>query len=127
MRIDHIALWTERPEELRAFYVRYFDGVSGEKYVNPARGFESYFVSFGDGCRLELMRRRDIEGRPAVDRPGLCHLAFGAASREEVLALTGRLRSDGYRIAGEPRVSGDGYFESVAVDPDGNLVEIVFK
>lgn len=128
MRIDHIALWTEHLEELRAFYVRYFGGVSGEKYVNPTKGFESYFVSFGDGSRLELMRRRDIGGGwPAADRPGLCHLAFGAASREDVLALTGRLRSDGYRIAGEPRTSGDGYFESVAADPDGNLVEIVFK
>ena len=62
MRIDHIALWTEHLEELRAFYVRYFGGVSGEKYVNPTKGFESYFVSFGDGSRLELMRRRDIGG-----------------------------------------------------------------
>lgn len=127
MQIGHVALWTERLEELRAFYVRYFGGLSNEKYVNPAKGFESYFVSFGGGCRLELMRRTDIRTRPEEPHLGLCHLAFDASGREEVLALTERLRADGYRIVGEPRTSGDGYFESVVADPDGNPVEIVFK
>lgn len=130
MRIDHIALWTGRLEELRAFYVAYFGGRSNEKYTNEAKGFESYFIRFDDGCRLELMRRSDIDdraGRNSAERPGLCHLAFGCASREEVLALTERLRTDGHTVVGEPRTSGDGYFESVVEDPDGNRVEIVFK
>lgn len=127
MRLDHIALWTQQLEELREFYVRYFGGVSNAKYTNPAKGFESYFIAFGDGCRLEIMRREDItEPLPRLCL-GLCHLAFGCDSREEVLALTERLRADGYRIIGEPRTSGDGYFESVVADPDGNPVEIVFK
>ena len=127
MQLAHIALWTQRLEELRDFYVRYFGGVSNDRYVNPAKGFESYFIRFGDGCQLELMRRTGIREQTAGPRLGLCHFAFGLGSREEVLALTERLRADGHLIAGEPRTSGDGYFESVAADPDGNLIELVYK
>lgn len=127
MKIAHIALWTQRPDLLRDFYVEYFDGVSGEKYCNPAKGFESYMIRFCDGCSLELMRRRDITSAAAGERLGLCHVAFDAASREEVLALTERLRADGFRVAGEPRTTGDGYFESVIADPDGNLIEITSR
>ncbi len=124
MRIDHLALWTERLEELRDFYIRYFGGCSNEKYVNPAKGFESCFIAFGDGSRLELMRRTDVRTRAAQPQLGLCHLAFGCSSRDEVTTLTERLRRDGHRIASEPRTTGDGYFESVITDPDGNLIEI---
>lgn len=127
MEIAHIALWTEHLEKLRDFYVRYFGGVSNELYSNPAKGFESYFISFGGGCRLELMRRTDIHKKPEGLQLGLCHMAFGCAGKEEVLALTERLRTDGYPIAGEPRTTGDGYFESVVTDPDGNLIELVVK
>ena len=127
MFIAHIALWTQRLDELRDFYVRYFGGVSNELYVNPAKGFESYFIRFGDGCQLELMRRTDIRERADGPGLGLCHFALGCTSKEEVLALTERLRADGHTIAGEPRTSGDGYFESVVADPDGNLIELVFK
>lgn len=127
MTVDHIALWTERLEELRAFYVRYFDGTSNAKYTNSAKGFESYFIRFDNGARLELMRRSDLADRNSATRLGLCHFAFGCASREEVLSLTERLRGDGIAVVGEPRTSGDGYFESVVEDPDGNRVELVFK
>lgn len=124
MRIDHLALWTERPEELRDFYVRYFGGRSNEKYANPAKGFESYFITFGDGCRLELMRRSDISERAPQPHLGFCHLAFGCSGADEVVALTERLRREGFRIESEPRTTGDGCFESVVADPDGNLIEI---
>lgn len=127
MYLHHIALWTERLEELRAFYTDYFGGTCGAKYTNAAKGFESYFISFDDGCRLELMHRSDIAGHNSAEQLGLCHMAFGCRSREEVLALTERLRHDGHPIVGEPRTSGDGYFESVVGDPDGNRVEIVCK
>ncbi len=126
MQIDHIALWTQQIEELREFYVRYFGGTSNAKYTNPGKGFESYFIAFADGSRLELMRRTDIVTRNAEPALGLCHIAFHCDSRDEVLALTERLRQDGYRITGEPRTTGDGYFESVVADPDGNPVEIVY-
>ncbi len=127
MKIAHVALWTGQLETLRTFYIRYFGGTSNAKYVNPAKGFESYFLRFDDGCQLELMHRTDIAGRNSAEQFGLCHLAFGFGSREEVLALTERLRNDGHTVAGEPRTSGDGYFESVVEDPDGNRVELVFK
>jgi len=84
-------------------------------------------VAFGGGCRLELMRRTDIQGRNSAMQLGLCHLAFELGSREEVLTLTERLRSDNHPILGEPRITGDGYFESVAADPDGNQIELTCK
>lgn len=123
--VAHIALWTNRLEELRDFYVRYFDGESGPVYRNPAKRFESFFVRFDGVVALELMRRTDIRDSDEGEHTGFCHVAFGVGSREAVCSLTERLRRDGYRIAGEPRQTGDGYFESVVCDPDGNRIEIV--
>ncbi|WP_138350229.1 VOC family protein [Bacteroides eggerthii] len=127
MRIHHIAVWTFRLEEMKDFYVRYFKGKSNNKYINPKKGFESYFIRFDDGAHLELMSRTDVQNIPIEEnRLGLTHFAFGLNSKEEVLELTEKLRGAGYTIAGEPRTSGDGYFESVVLDPDGNRVECVF-
>lgn len=110
------------------FYIRYFKGTSNEKYVNPQKGFESYFIRFDCGADLELMSRTDVQNTPiGENRLGLTHFAFALDSKEEVLELTEKLRSAGYTISGEPRTSGDGYFESVVLDPDGNRVECVFK
>ena len=128
MRIHHIAIWTFRLEEMKKFYIRYFKGTSNEKYVNPQKGFESYFIRFDCGADLELMSRTDVQNTPiGENRLGLTHFAFALDSKEEVLELTEKLRSAGYTISGEPRTSGDGYFESVVLDPDGNRVECVFK
>lgn len=128
MKIHHIAIWTFRLEEMKEFYTRYFKGTGNEKYVNPKKGFESYFIRFDDGADLELMSRADVQNTPIEEnRLGLTHFAFALDSKEEVLELTEELRNDGYTIAGEPRTSGDGYFESVVLDPDGNRVECVFK
>ncbi len=127
MEIAHIALWTNRLEELRDFYTRYFNGRSNEKYVNPNKGFKSYFIRFDDGCALELMCCKDIQPRTPEARTGFCHMAFGCANREAVLVQTERLRTDGYRVISEPRMTGDGYFESVIEDPDGNPIELTWK
>lgn len=128
MRLHHIAIWTFRLEELKEFYVRFFGGKSNEKYINPKKGFESYFISFGEGPSLELMSRTDVQNTPIEEnRLGLTHLAFTFPSREEVLRFTEEMRSEGYVIAGEPRTSGDGYFESVVLDPDGNRIECVYR
>ena len=113
MQIAHIAVWTTRLEELRNFYVTYFGGESSDKYVNPGKGVESYFVRFGHSAALELIRRTDF-----------CHIAFNAGSVAAVYELTERLRTDGYSIISEPRTTGDGFFESVIGDPDGNHIEI---
>ena len=128
MKIHHIAIWTFRLEELKEFYVRFLGGKSNEKYVNPKKGFESYFISFDEGPSLELMSRPDVQNTVVEEnRVGLTHLAFTFPGQEEVLRFTEEMRSEGYTIAGEPRTSGDGYFESVILDPDGNRIECVYK
>lgn len=128
MKLHHIAIWTFRLEELKEFYVRFFGGKSNEKYINPKKGFESYFISFGEGTDLELMSRTDVQNTPIEEnRVRLTHFAFTFPSQEEVLRFTEQMRSEGYTIAGEPRTSGDGYFESVVLDPDGNRIECVYR
>jgi lactoylglutathione lyase len=54
----------------------------------------------------------------------LIHLAFSTGSKEKVDALTERLRNDGFEIIGAPRTTGDGYYESVILDPENNIIEI---
>jgi lactoylglutathione lyase len=127
MRIEHVAIWTHQLEVMREFYERYFNGRSSPRYTNPRTGFQSYFVSFGDGARLELMQMDGIGANPntAVHQHlGYIHLAMSVGGEASVNALTEQLRHDGYTILGEPRRTGDGYFESVILDPDGNRIEI---
>ena len=125
MQLTHIALWTNDPERLRDFYVTYFNGTSNDKYVNPKKGFSSYFVSFESGPALEIMQRKDITELYTPEHIGLAHLAFQADTKEQVDQMIEQFRSAGYTIAGETRTSGDGYYEGVILDPDGNRVEIV--
>jgi len=125
MKIDHIAIWTTSLEELKQFYCTYFNGVCNEKYVNSTKGFESYFIRFEDKTSLEIMSRVDITCRAEGECLGYCHFAFSLGSKEAVIELTERLRKDGYKIAGEPRTTGDGYFESIVLDSDRNRVELV--
>ena len=127
MRIDHVALWTYDLERMRSFYEKYFQVKSGEKYVNTKKNFESYFLNFDDGCRLEIMQ---MPGVPVSSNnvynqfTGLVHFAIAVADKEKVDALTETLRKEGYEIVGEPHMTGDGYYESVVLDPDGNRIEI---
>ena len=127
IRLEHVAVWTCDIERLAAFYCNYFDGCAGEKYANCAKGFESRFVSFGAGARLEIMRTTSLHplvSAPGAQRMGLTHLALSVGSVERVNELTGRIRADGYQVLDGPRRTGDGYYESVVLDPDGNRVEI---
>jgi lactoylglutathione lyase len=126
MTIHHIAIWTRHLEALRNFYVHYFGGKCGSLYHNPAKQFESYFISFDDGSKLELMRRADVLESSQAKAPyaGLAHFAFSVGSKEKVDGLTNKLKLDGFEILSEPRTTGDGYYESIVLDPDGNRVEI---
>ena len=126
MKIDHAALWTLQLETLKAFYVTYFAAQAGAKYTNPRTHFESYFLGFDQGARIELMQAPDVEDRTALQsRPlGYAHLSFSVGSAAEVDHLTQRLAADGYTVASPTRWTGDGYYESVVLDPDGNRVEI---
>lgn len=127
MKIEHVAIWTFDPERLKAFYIKYFNAVAGEKYVNPKKGFQSYFLSFDSGSRLEIMEMPGIVpsiNSAAQQSTGLIHLAISVGAQQQVDALTERLRTDGYNVVGEPRRTGDGYYESIILDPDGNRIEI---
>lgn len=127
MHIEHVAIWTRNLEQLRQFYETYFQASSGAKYVNPDKGFESYFLEFHSGARLELMCQSEIpdsRNDPGRQFTGLIHLAFSTGAPEKVDALTDRLGRDGYEIIDGPRCTGDGYYESVVLDPDGNRIEI---
>jgi lactoylglutathione lyase len=127
MKISHIAIWTKDLECLKEFYTNYFNCVSGEKYCNQSKNFESYFLSFGEGAKIEIMNMpqipnnfNDVYGQYI----GINHFAISVGSREKVLELTEKMRDDEYRIIGEPRTTGDGFFESCVLDPDGNRIEI---
>ncbi len=127
MRIDHIAMWTYNLEGMRAFYEHYFGAISNAQYTNPRKQFSSYFLTFDSGCRLELMAMPGIpQSADDVLRQftGYIHMAIGVGSVDAVDALTDQLRADGYTILSAPRTTGDSYYESVILDPDGNRVEI---
>jgi len=127
MPIEHVAIWTKDLEQLKAFYETYFQAKAGEKYINPGKQFESYFLSFSSGARLELMHMPTVleaVNQGEAQFTGYSHLAFSVGSKEQVDALTSRLRDDGYQVIGDPRYTGDGYYESIILDPEGNRVEI---
>ena len=126
MKIEHIAFWVNDLERMKSFYMQYFNMNCGEKYENRGKAFSSYFLSFGSGARIEIMHRPDIsdqiENKGVTN--GLTHLAISVGNRGKVDELTKRIRSDGFEIIGEPRITGDGFYESVISDPEGNHIEI---
>lgn len=128
MRIDHIAIWTHNLEGLRNFYMHYFDASSNQAYHNHTKEFRSYFLSFGGDCRIELMEMPRIptsKNNPIKQFTGLIHFAVKLGSKKKVNDLTEKLRQDGFKTFGEPRTTGDNFYESVFLDPDGNRVEIM--
>lgn len=123
MKIEHIAIWTNDLERLRDFYMKYFEAKSNELYHNPKKGFKSYFLSFKEGARIEVMSKDNLSSSSG-DLVGYAHLAMAVTDKSLVISLTERLSKDGYLVVSEPRTTGDGYFESVILDPDGNKIEI---
>lgn len=126
-RIEHIALWVDDLDSLSAFYARAFGGQVGARYVNTAKGFQSCFLTFESGARIELMttsRFAPTRHAPGVERMGLTHLAISLGSEAAVDELTARLRAEGIVVLDGPRRTGDGYYESVVLDPEGNRIEI---
>jgi lactoylglutathione lyase len=124
MRIAHVALWCGDLERTRAFYEKYFGATANSKYRNPRKEFESYFLCFEGMVRLELMHRPDITMTTVGEKVGYAHLALSVGSRQRVDELTQRMIADGVRCVDGPRRTGDGYYESVVLDPDGNRIEI---
>jgi lactoylglutathione lyase len=125
MVIEHVAVWTSRLEALTAFYARFFAAHPGPPYRSETRPFESCFLSFPSGARLELMRLPGLAPPAGPDpRVGLAHLAFSVGGRDAVDRLTAEVAAAGFVVEGWPRVTGDGCYESVILDPDGNRVEL---
>jgi lactoylglutathione lyase len=126
MRICHAAIYTKDLERLKDFYVRYFGGIANERYHNPVKGFSSYFIRFGTDVELEIMSLDEgLINVSHIERStGYSHIAFSAGGKDDVDKLTAMLLEDGYSIVSGPRATGDGHYESCALDPDGNRVEI---
>jgi lactoylglutathione lyase len=124
MIIEHVAVWVRDLEPMRAFYAEVLGGVSGDLYENAATGFKSYFVTLGEGARLELMYRPGLRPTPTDATAGCAHIALSLGSRDAVDAAVAALRLRGVTIQSEPRVTGDGYYEAVILDPERNRVEL---
>ena len=125
MRIEHAALYVNDLEAAREFFARFFGAAADEGYHNPRTGFRSHFLTFDDGARLELMTRPDMtDAEKDLARTGWAHLAFSVGSEAEVDRLTAELAAAGYEVVSGPRTTGDGYYESCVLGPEGNQVEI---
>lgn len=125
MKIEHIAMYVDDLEAARDFFIKYFDAVSNSGYHNEKTGFRSYFLSFDDGARLEIMNRPQMEDDEKIPvRTGYIHIAFSLGSAERVDRLTEALKADGYEVISGPRTTGDGYYESCVVGFEGNQIEL---
>lgn len=126
MKIEHLAIWVKDLDKMKEFYIQYFGATANELYHNPKKQFSSYFLTFDSGARIELMHKPhiasgDISGQEIF---GYAHFAISLGSKESVDQMTELFRSNGLIIKGKPRTTGDGYYESVIVDPEGNLIEL---
>ncbi|MDE7367401.1 MAG: VOC family protein [Lachnospiraceae bacterium] len=125
MKIEHIAMYVNNLEKTRDFFIKYFGAASNDGYHNKNTDFRSYFLTFEDGARLEIMNKpeqQDLE-KPLA-RTGYVHVAFSVGSREQVDELTETLKNDGFEVISGPRTTGDGYYESCVIDLEGNQIEI---
>ena len=125
MRIEHIAMYVNDLERARDFFIKYFGAVSNAGYHNKNTGFRSYFLSFDEEARLEIMNSPGMQDAEKTSaRTGFIHIAFSLGSREKVDELTAVLREDGFEVLSGPRTTGDGYYESCIVGVEGNQIEI---
>ena len=125
MRINHIAMYVSDLEAAKEFFIKYFGACPNELYHNPNTGLQTYFLSFEDATRLEIMKRPDMTAaEKSLTRMGYIHLAFSVGSKEKVDELTVQLRQDGYQVVSGPRTTGDGYYESCIIGPEGSQIEI---
>jgi len=131
MILEHAAIWTDNLEVLKEFYVKYLDGKSNKKYINEKKQYESYFISFQSGARLELMTRPNLPDNQndtiSLQHKGIIHLAFETSTKKEVDEKARLFALNGFEILDGPRITGDGYYEFVTLDPDKNRIEITTK
>lgn len=125
MKVEHIAMYVNDLEKAREFFIKYFYAASNDGYHNKTTNFRSYFLTFDDGARIELMCHPDMQDiEKGIRRTGLIHIAFSVGSKEKVDKLTQILKNDGYEVLSGPRTTGDGYYESCILGIEGNQIEI---
>ena len=125
MRIEHIAMYVNDLQKAKEFFEKYFNAISNEGYHNKITDFRSYFLSFDDGARLEIMNKPQMmDDEKGINRTGFVHIAFSLGSKDAVDALTEKMRNDGYNVISGPRTTGDGYYENCIVGIEGNQIEI---
>lgn len=125
MKIEHIAVYVNDLEKVRNFFMKYLGATSNDGYYNPQTNFRSYFLSFDNGTRLEIMNKPGMSDLPKnLSRTGYAHIAFSVGSKEKADDLTAVLRADGYEVVSGPRTTGDGYYESCIVAIEQNQIEI---
>ena len=125
MKIEHIAMYVNDLEAARDFFIKYLGGRSNDGYHNKNTDFRSYFISFADGARLELMTKpKMVDQEKSLNRTGYAHIAFSVGSKERVDSLTAELKDAGFEVVSGPRTTGDGYYESCIVAIEGNQIEI---
>lgn len=127
MRIEHLAIWVKDIEAMKTFYCKYFRATANDQYINSKKQFRSYFLSFDGGPRLELMQMPSVPDSKddVYDQfTGLIHFAVSLGNKENVDAMTEQFRNDGFEVLDGPRTTGDGYYESVILDPEKNRIEL---
>lgn len=125
MKIDHIAMYVNDLKGARKFFEQYMGAISNNLYHNEKTCFKSYFLTFGDGARLEIMNKPDMDdASKSLQRTGFIHIAFSVGSKEKVDLLTTQMKKDGYHVISGPRTTGDGYYESCIVAIEENQIEI---
>lgn len=125
MKIDHIAMYVNDLENAKHFFEKYMGAASNDMYHNKVTGFRSYFLTFDDGARLEIMHKPGMDDQDkTLQRTGFIHIAFSVGNKEKVDSLTMQLKQDGYEVVSGPRTTGDGYYESCVVALEGNQIEI---
>lgn len=125
MKIEHIAMYVNNIEQTKQFFIKYFGAKANNLYHNQNIDFKSYFLSFDDGARLEIMNKPEmIDEEKSIARTGFIHIAFSVGSKEKVVSITEKLKMDGYKVLSGPRTTGDGYYESCILDIEGNQIEI---
>ena len=131
MILEHVAIWTDNLEQLKHYYVKYFDATANEKYTNEQNQFQSYFLTFQSGARLEIMTMPGVPENKndtvTKQHKGIIHLAFGVNTMKEVDEKATGLLSAGFQILRGPRKTGDGYYEFETLDPDHNRLEVTTK
>jgi len=126
MNIEHVALYVNNLEVEKNFFVKYFNAKASEKYTNFRNDFSSYFLTFDNGSRVEIMHRQSmIDPKKAKYRSGYHHVAINVGDKKAVDYITQQMEDDGVYIVATPRKTGDGYYASIVADPEDNEIELL--